>query len=394
MRFLIVATVSIHLRAFHLPLVRTLRALGHEVHGAASGIAQCADCLAAFSFVHETPFTRKASDLVTTWKAAGVIRKLHQALHFAAVHVHTPIAGFATRLALKNFRRLGLRVFYTAHGFHFLREGRLAQNAVFLAMEKLAAPWTDALCVINHDDYNAALRNRFLPRERLVLIPGAGIDLERFRPPVGQSRLDIRKSLGFPADAKIAIMVAELSAVKRHRDAIDALANEQIQELHLVLCGTGAEEARLRQHVAALQMSHRVHFLGYRTDIPTLLAAADACLLVSEREGLPLSLLEAMAMKVPIVGTDVRGIRDLLQGGAGYLCACGDTAAIAESLARAISDPAERRAMTEAAERRVSDYSMEKVLSAYLAMYDRFVPGFAAQGKAHVTPARHSPHVG
>lgn len=134
-RLLFIATVPVTLRSFLLPYARHFRSLGWRVDGAANGISACASCSAAFDAVHDVPFSRSPlapENLVT---AAGRIRRLAETEEYDLVHVHTPVAAFVTRLALRRLRLRGLHVAYTAHGFHFYEGGPPLRNALFLLLE-------------------------------------------------------------------------------------------------------------------------------------------------------------------------------------------------------------------------------------------------------------------
>ena len=207
-----VATMSWFFRAFLLPISRHFRALGWTVDGAANGTSICPDCTSAFTRVWEVDFSRnplKPQNLVNGIRG---IRELVRREGYDLVHVHTPVAAFATRFALRGLRRSGApKVIYTAHGFHFYKGNHPAKNALFLAAEKLAGRWTDFLVVINSEDYEAAIAHGIMPRERVRYMPGGASGLPAWRSKA------VRRSYGmegypFPANLRSAARASSMSA--------------------------------------------------------------------------------------------------------------------------------------------------------------------------------------
>ena len=152
MRLLIVTTVNNMMRDFLLPFARHYRALGWTVHGLARRDDTFAACAAAFDRLWGIGWSRNPWD-VRNLLNVQCLRRIVSREAYHLVHVHTPIAAFVTRFALRDMRARGeFRLIYTAHGFHFHKGAPALQNAAFLAMEKLAGRWTDYLVVINHED--------------------------------------------------------------------------------------------------------------------------------------------------------------------------------------------------------------------------------------------------
>lgn len=368
---LFVTTVPVTLELFLAPLARHFRAVGWRVDALANGAARGPELADAFDARYDAAWTRNPlapSNLIGT---AGRVRRLVETNRYDIVHVHTPIAAFVTRFALRSLRRRpgGPVVIYTAHGFHFYRGGRPLANALYRAMERVAAGWTDVLVTINDEDFSAARGFGTIPAERVRLIPGIGVDVDRYaEAPDPVAVAAVAAELELPEDAFIILMVAEFGAVKRHALLLDALARVDARVV-VVFVGSGPLEADVRARVEQLGLSGRVRFAGYRRDVPTLLAAADALALVSEREGLPRSVLEAMAAGTPVIGTDTRGITDAV-GDTGWIVPKHDVDALARTIEAAASDPEEAarkgaRAKVRARER----FSLDAVIAAYEELY-------------------------
>lgn len=371
---LFVTTVPITLEAFLLPLADHSRADGWRVDAAANGATSDAHLEDRFDHLFDVPWSRDPLTPSNVFGAARRIRDIVAAGRYDLVHVHTPVASFLTRFALRRMRGRagGPVVIYTAHGFHFYRGQAAWPHALFRTMERVAAPWTDYLVTINAEDYDAARELGGIPADRVRRVPGIGVDTDLFAPGAfpPEERARVRASLGVPDDAFVLSMVAELAPVKRHGLALRAFALVRDPSAVLVLVGSGPLEADLRRLAAGLGISDRVRWAGYRRDVPAVLAASDALLLTSEREGLNRSVLEAMASGVPVIGTDTRGITDAVGPEAGWIVGHDDTAALASAIDAAASDRTEAaRRGAAGRERAVSEFSLPRVIDAYEELY-------------------------
>ncbi|MEM9940605.1 MAG: glycosyltransferase, partial [Planctomycetota bacterium] len=302
---------------------RELEASGIVMDGAARGISKNSVCKQHFGSVFEIPWTRSIFSWQNLTTAKRRIKNLATAGDYDIVHVHTPIASFVTRTALKD-KSAGQKLLYTAHGFHFHPSGSALKNSLMLRLEKWAAPWTDHLVVLNQVDENAAIQHQLVPEFKLSRMFGIGIDLNEFQIPDDSKaqRTDLRQQLGLGENDHAILMIAGYTANKRHIDAFEALAKIASNEnIVLILAGSGTEKQSSRIHdaIKRLGISDRVRVLGYRRDIPRLLLACDSTMLISDREGLPRSLMEAIAFGKPIIGTNIRGISDLVRPELGLL---------------------------------------------------------------------------
>lgn len=367
-RLLIVSTVPATLRAFLLPFARHFRSSGWQVDAAAQDIDALPELGKEFDACHALPLSRNPLDIPTLLRAPAAIRELVREGRYDLVHVHTPVAAFLVRFALRGLK-LRPRVVYTAHGFHFHRNGKALPNAVFRFAERIAAPWCDALVTINREDFDAAQAAGFATR--VEYMPGIGVDTGLWKP----ERADIaavaavRRELGLDDAAVLFLMVAEFNPGKRHRDVIAAMQMLGKGNVHVAFAGDGPLRAALQEQADVLGLADRLHFLGFRRDIPVLVRAARAVLLPSEREGLPRSLLEALSMGVPIIGADTRGISELTEG-CGLKHAVGDVEGLASAMQRLAQNPDEASALGERGRARmVADYDEQVVIGLHDKLY-------------------------
>jgi glycosyltransferase involved in cell wall biosynthesis len=370
-KLLIATTVKSTLSGFLLPFARHYRAAGWRVDGAANGVSNCEQCGTAFNEVWDLNWSRSPVSLKNL-AAMREIQDLIERNEYDIVHVHTPTAGFLTRLATRG-NRGQTRVVYTAHGFHFFEGGNLLRNSAFRTAERIAGRWTDRLVVINREDEKAAIENHIIDPSRLRYMPGIGVDLAQHK----NSDLDVdaaqfRKDLGL-SNGTLFVAAAEFIPRKRHADLLHAFASMRDRSSHLAFCGDGPLQGDMRQLACALNIHERVHFLGFRPDVPFLFAAADAAVLVSEQEGLPRSVMEAMAMSRPVIGSNIRGTRDLLENGAGILVSLGDLAGIADAMDWIVDNPSGASSMGMRAAEAVKQYDIERILSMHDTMYEELL---------------------
>ncbi len=369
---LIVATVAGTIQAFLTPYATHFRGVGWRVEAAANGASSNPSLTAAFDRVHELPLTRSLRDvrgMQRAWRALEEILESPPAI----VHVHTPIASFLTRLLIRRLPadRRPL-VVYTAHGFHFHEGGRMLTNAVFRTAERLAGRWTDRLIVINDEDETAARRYRIVSERRLVRMPGIGLDTERYSPSAvdAEAAARLRYDLAIPAGAAIFAIVGELNRNKRPTDAIAAIAEMRDATAQLVFAGRGPARVALEAYSREAGVADRVHFLGEVPDVRPIVLAATALLLLSKREGLARSVMEALALGVPVIASTARGNRQLVADDAGLLIETGDVRGLAEAMDWMLDNPDARRRMgIRGRARMVDGYDLRVLIRLHEALY-------------------------
>jgi L-malate glycosyltransferase len=193
--------------------------------------------------------------------------------------------------------------------------------------------------------------------------------------PPKRSRNEVRAELGIHESACVGLLAARIDHLKGHEILLDALAQLKRQgvELMLLFAGDGKERSAREAHAADLGLTAAdVRFLGFRSDVPDLLAASDLFVLPSFSEGLPLSVLEGMAQGLPIVATTVGGIPETVTSGVeGLLVPPHDADALAEALAQVVQNQTLRTHFGQAGKRRVeSEFTFGGMLDAYDAVYD------------------------
>ena len=343
MKIIELTNVDFSLRHFLLPLMRGIRARGHEVVGVCAE-GPLLDGVRAEGFrVVGLPLTRRISPLAHARAFLALVR-LFRAERPDLVHAHMPLSGFLARLAA---RCAGVpRIAYTCHGFWFNNPGPWPRRAAGFVMEWLAGQITDIYLTVSQAEAEDVRRLRISARATAV---GNGRDPALFHPdPAARAR--IRATLRVPDDRVVVIAVSRLVRHKGYPELAAAMRDVPAAELWVV--GERLASDRGEDMVAALRdsgLGARLRLLGYREDVAALLAAADIFALPSHFEGLPMSVIEAMLTGLPVVATDISGPQEqVVDGETGLLVPPRQVAPLAAALTRLAGDPALRAAMGEA----------------------------------------------
>jgi glycosyltransferase involved in cell wall biosynthesis len=371
-KLLIATTIPETMYAFLLPYVQHFRQKGWVVDGMAHSISRFSPCVEAFDQVWDVEWSRNPLSPENFRLALPKIRKIVEQGQYDLVHVHTPVAAFLTRIALRKLRtQTNLKVIYTAHGFHFYRGNSLLKNLAFGTMEKVAGAWTDYLVVINREDEAAAHRYRLVPPQRVVYMPGIGVDLARYDPQqvTEEAIAAVRQEMGLGEKDRLFLAIAELAPRKRSLDILQAFAKLNAPNVHLAFAGSGPLLPMLQQQAQELQIQSHTHFLGLRHDIAALIRASVATVLVSRQEGLPRSVMESLALEVPVIGTNIRGTKDLLAKDGGLLVEIGHTHEIALAMQKILDDPQEALQMGQAGRKRMAAFDLKNTLILHQSLY-------------------------
>ncbi|ACI17095.1 glycosyl transferase family 1 [Coprothermobacter proteolyticus DSM 5265] len=371
-RVLFVATVESHLLNFHIPFMKLLQGKDYEVHVATKlgNRQQEFDDIGVIK--HNVDFSRSPYS-PKVFKSLQQMEKLLKEIRFSLVHVHTPVAAFITRLACQ--RTNTHPVLYTAHGFHFYKGAPLKNWLLYYNMEKLAAHWTDGLITINEEDYKAAQKFKLRRNGKVFFVPGVGVDIANLEQRGASiDRSEKRKELGISELSTVLITVAELIPRKNHIQVLKALSKLNKTNFHYLVVGNGESEQQLKKAVNELMLQDKVSFLGFRRDVAELMASSDIFILTSRHEGLTRALMEAMAVGLPIIATDVRGNRDLVKSGEnGYLVPLDDAEQTAIAIERLINSGNLRRSMGEKSKELVKQYDLQNIIPQMEEIYDLFL---------------------
>ncbi len=308
------------------------------------------------------PFSK--SNLIAYKELVDLIRR--ENIDF--IHCNTPTGGILGRLAGKKCKVK--KVIYQAHGFHFYKGAPKKNWLIYYPVEKWLARYTDAIITINREDFELA-KTKFKLRRggKVYFVPGVGMDISLYNQ-VCTSRTDKRAEMGLAENDIALISMGDLIDRKNYKTAIEAVSKAKNPNLHYFICGKGPEEENLKLLCEKLGVSSQVHFLGFRSDIKELLCACDVFLFTTKQEGLPRSMMEAMASGLPCIASRIRGNTDLLDGtDGGYLCAVTDAQDYADKLNILANDANARSTMGKNNAQTVKKFSIETVTEQLTKIY-------------------------
>ena len=388
-KILMVTTVPVVLTNFLLPFATHFRDRGWQVDAMSCGFETDDFSHQVFDRLWEVQWSRNPLDPQNLLETPGKIREIVLREKYDIIHVHTPVAAFVTRYALRDVRKqLGAKVIYTAHGFHFFTGGKPLKNAAFLTLEKFASNWTDYLVTINREDEAAVQQHQLVSPGHSRYMPGIGVDLDYYNSQtIPQSAISqLQVELGIDAQTPLLLSVAEFTPRKRHQDTIAAIAKLDRSEVHLAIAGAGPLMEQMRQLAIDLKVDARIHFLGKRNDIPVLMKAATANILVSSQEGLPRSVMESLALELPTIGTKIRGTQDLLIGGCGLLVEVGDIEGLTDAIGWILDRPEEARSMAQRGRKHIFTYDLKSIIKLHEELYAEALMSQYGMRKAQAMP--------
>lgn len=242
-------------------------------------------------------------------KARKQLLALMEREKYDIVHCNTPSGGMVGRIAAAQAKIP--KVIYMAHGFHFWKGAPMKNWMFYYPVERLLAHLSDRIITINHEDYERAQHFHYKKGGHAEYVPGVGIVVKRFEHNE-EMRNATRQELGIQDHEIMLLSVGEVNQNKNHKVVIEALAKLGRKNIKYVVCGVGNLMESHQQLAASLGVQDQVIFAGYRTDIDRFYQAADAFVIASFREGLPVSLMEAMSAGLPCIASKIRGNVDLM----------------------------------------------------------------------------------
>lgn len=304
-------------------------------------------------------------DVVALAQLLAVMRRERPAI----VHTHTSKAGFVGRLAARLARVPA--VIHQPHGHIFYGYYGPRRTAFYVSLERLAARWTDRIVTLTARGTEEHLARGIGRRAQYRTVP-SGVPTAELRAQ-SPGRAAARAALGLPADAFVVGALGRFVAVKGFDllvGALPALA-AAVPSSRVLLVGDGPERIALETQATALRVGERVQITGATADIARCLAACDVLAAPSRNEGMGRVLVEAMALGVPVVATDVGGIPAVVgEGECGRLVPSGDVGALAEALVELGVDHALRDKLAAAAVVRAEAFSTGVANAAMRAIYE------------------------
>ncbi len=366
-KILFAATIADHFYYFHLPYLKFFHDEGWEVHVAARGDRKLPYC----DFQHDIPFERTPFSKGNI-EAYKQLKKVIDDNDFHIIHCHTPMGGMLSRIAASKKRKTGAKVIYTAHGFHFYKGAPFLNWAIYFPIEWAMSKKTDGLITINDEDY--AFAQKWFKHPQVKKVDGVGYNSELFYPVSQEEKNQIRRDKGYSVDDKLLIYVAELNANKNQGLLIEIMAMLKKENVRLLLAGADNFAGEYHKKAKMLGVEDRIDFLGHREDVEQLVRMSDICVASSLREGLPVNIMEAMAVGLPVVAVDNRGHRGLINNGEdGFVVTPGNVNSMKEKISLLLEDELLYKEFSRNASENIKKFSKDAVCVQMKKVYSEFM---------------------
>ena len=284
------------------------------------------------------------------------------------IDCHLAVVGVLARISCWNDK--SIKVIYSPHGFFFYKGCPIVNSIIYKIVETVMALKTDALVTINSEDYRNAKKMPL--RGKAYCVPGVGVDVVSIMNKKGNS-INLRNLICANPKDFILVSVGELSKNKNHIAVIEAmriLKDKGINNIQYVICGRDdIERSIIENKVLQYKLEKNFHYLGYRTDIVEINKESDCFILPSFKEGLSVSIIEAMACGKPVIASKIRGNVDLIdEGKGGYLFEVSDYNELANCIFKLIKNKSYIEFGKYNREKCIK-YSIENVQSKMLKIY-------------------------
>jgi glycosyltransferase involved in cell wall biosynthesis len=340
------------LRYLLLNQLRSLQQVGYDVMGISSPGPEVPALKGAGIPHMPVKMTRDSFTPLQDLKALWQLYHIFRAQNFIIVHTHNPKPGFLGQIAAKM---AGVPIIInTLHGFYFHDHTQAGLRRFYIMLEKIAAHCSDLILSQNSEDIETAIREGICARHKIKHLSN-GIDVRRFDPARFTGDDIVRKRLveGLPQEVPVVGFVGRLVREKGLLELLAAarVVKKQVPNVRFLFIGpvdTDKSDAVTPNAAREYGIGDLCHFLGMREDMPELYALMDVFVLPSHREGFPRAPMEASAMKVPCVVTDIRGCREAVkQGRNGLLVSLGAVQSLADSIVDLLSHPEKAHHMGE-----------------------------------------------
>jgi len=371
-KVLFVANIHKHIRAFHIPYIQYLQNQGCEVHVAANdGETRVDEADKQFDIsIDRNPFS------FNNLRAIKELKNIINQENYCLIHCHTAMGSVVARLAAKSFRKQGLKVLYTAHGFHFYKGSPKKYWLLYFPMEKYLSRYTDGIITINREDFDL-LESRSFQNTSSFLINGVGVEQKDFHPIPTEEKQALRKQLGYSNEEFILVYAAEYIHRKNHAFILDAavMLKTQIPNLKILFAGRGLLFEEVKSSIKEQGLKDTIRQLGFRTDIDKIYKLSDIGISSSRQEGLGLNLVEEMMCGLPVVATIDRGHKEVIDHNInGFLFEQNNQEQFQEYILKLYKDKNLATTMGLAAQEKAKRFELSNCMKEMAKIYKEFLP--------------------
>ena len=369
MKILQVCAVDFTVKHFLKPLIKFLTAQGFDVVTACSDGEFFSEMEKEGLKMKAIPFSR-STNVLSHLRALYLLRKYLVKERFDIIHVHTPIVGLIGRIA-GVLAGVLIRI-YTAHGFYFHDDMPPLKRKVFVNLEKFGHKFGHFIFTQSDEDRQTAIKEGIC-RDNEILTIGNGVDIDRFNPErISEDTLNkLRSEFGFTKENKVIAIIGRIVREKGYFEFFQAAKNilEIKPEIRFLVIGEALKSEHdvsrkeILDFVEKVGIRSAVRFVGMREDIPELLMLSDIYTLPSYREGMPRSIIEAMAMEKPVATTNIRGCREeVVDGETGIIIPLRDATALSKALLEFLNNPQKALEFGKRGRLRVGKFFSEKIV--------------------------------
>lgn len=368
-KVLFVANIYEHIVSFHLPYMKWFKEHGYEVHVVANELGD-----------YKVPYADKIIEMriernpfkIVNLKAIKQLRQLIDNERYCLISCHTPMGGVVARLAARRARKkFGVKVIYTAHGFHFYKGAPKKNWLVFYPIEKFLSRYTDAIVTINNEDYKLVQTLGF-KNKRTYKIHGIGIDPSRLGCDKELNFNELREKYGYKPDDFILLYMAEFIPRKNFKFLIEAMPElvKRIPNIKMIFAGRGEEKEEMMKLSQTVGVAEYINFIGFRDDVGNLINISDLGVSSSFQEGLSISVAEILYLGTPMVISNIRGHNDIVENGQnGFLFDLNDKNDFIDKIIFMYDNPKKRKEMggyaTKSMEKFVIDNTLLEMVEIY-----------------------------
>lgn len=369
-KVIIVANVAKeHILKFHVPTIQMLKENGWHVDVACAGAEEVPYCDMQYHMIYKRN--------PVSFRTILGVAQLHKILKkgsYDVVYCHTPTGGVVSRLATIGLKNKPYMM-YTAHGFHFFKGAALINWLVYFPIEWLLSYRTDRLIVVNQEDYNTAQKFHMGMKD-LKIFHEMGVNKEKFTQNVDEETLSaLRQEFGIKKGQTVLTYVAELIDNKNQTVLIQTLKLllKQKRNVKLLLVGPEHDDGKYAEYAKKIGVSSRVIFTGWRSDIPAILGITDIYVASSLREGVGLNLVEAQYAGIPVVASDNRGHREVIEDGKnGYLVNPKDPYTYAKRISTLMDHPEIKDSFIAESAVTAEKFSVEHSMNSIKSYFEEF----------------------
>jgi len=306
------------------------------------------------------------NDFIAFLKIYRVLKKEK----FDFVHTHTSKAGFLGRLAAKLARTS--IIIHTPHGHVFFGYFGSFKTKIFILLEKLASCLTDKIVALTNGEKEDYIAHKVARKEKLAVI-SSGVDLNRFKEPSSEEKKNLKKELGIPENSLVVGTVGRLVLVKGPEFLIEAskIIVSKYPDTYFLFAGDGPLRQSLEKKACRMGVKKNIIFLGWRDDVSKIISIFDIFVLPSLNEGMGRVLIEAMALRKPVVASRVGGIPDLVSHGKnGFLVQPKNPMELAKYIQHLLEDRGKREKMGSAGQETIFNFSKERMIEDTEKLYE------------------------